>query len=230
MESPKIYFLTYADSKYERQQNALCAQAIASGQFDTVIPYTRERFEKDFAYFYQKYRHILDQERGAGYWLWKPHIIMEMMKQLDEGDLLLYVDCGDKLADTDGMREALIELMKDKDVYFTDGAFKNGDWTKRDCFKFMKCDEEKYHNAIQLEAGIILCRAGMKALSIIWDWRTNCLLTQVLTDEPNQCTEGNLPGFKDHRHDQSVITNLKIRDNLPSGNALRKYIHCNQNN
>lgn len=224
----KICLLTYADVNYQRQQQSLEQVATASKAFDSVMNWSRERFILWFPDFYERYKHILDQPRGGGYWLWKPHLLYETIKLMNEGDLLLYMDCGDKLAKTDGLRERLIDLMADKDVYLTAGAFKNSDWTKGDCFKIMNCDEPKYHDAIQLEAGIVLVKASPKALSVMWEWRYHCLFTQALTDEPNYMGP-NLEGFKDHRHDQSILTNLQVKYNLPSGDALREFIYCNQN-
>ncbi len=227
--SPKIYLLSYADGIYNERQNRITEIAEKCGQFDKALSWTRKRFLAEYDWFYKKYRHILDQERGAGYWLWKPHLIHETLKTLNDGDILVYMDAGDLLAETEGLRDMLIDLMKDKDIYLTDGAYRHGDWTKRDCFVLMKCDEEKYHNAIQMEAGISVWKKSSEAIIRSYEWRLHCLLTQVLTDAPNHCGLPNLEGFKDHRHDQSVLTNLKIKHNIPSGNALRKYIRCNQN-
>lgn len=57
-------------------------------------------FDRAFAYnvsimteaFREKYRHILGLKRGAGYWMWKPYVILKTL--LDEatwGDYLCYV-------------------------------------------------------------------------------------------------------------------------------------------
>src|SRR5689334_20210600 len=35
--------------------------------------------------------------RGAGYWLWKPHYVVEVLKQIGEGELLVYLDAGFEL-------------------------------------------------------------------------------------------------------------------------------------
>ena len=36
--------------------------------------------------FYEKNQHILDQKRGAGYWLWKPYFIYKTLKKINDGE------------------------------------------------------------------------------------------------------------------------------------------------
>jgi hypothetical protein len=50
----------------------------------------------------------------------------------------------------------------------------------------------------------------------------------IITDIEN-ITGPNLHGFKDHRHDQSVLTNLAIKHNLNINRLLRNFITCNVN-
>jgi hypothetical protein len=48
-------------------------------------------------------------------------------------------------------------------------------------------------------------------------WLDACTDARVLTDAPNTCGQPNLPGFVEHRHDQSVLSVLfwRERDRLP---------------
>ena len=39
---------------------------------------------------YAMHKSVLDLPRGEGYWLWKPFLIKEVMKQLAVGDLLVF--------------------------------------------------------------------------------------------------------------------------------------------
>ena len=41
-----------------------------------------------------KNKKILDAPKGIGYWLWKPFIILETMKNISEGDVIVYSDSG----------------------------------------------------------------------------------------------------------------------------------------
>lgn len=35
---------------------------------------------------------LYNMERGGGYWLWKPYIILEILSRIEENDILVYVD------------------------------------------------------------------------------------------------------------------------------------------
>ena len=88
--------------------------------------------------FYKKNKQVLDNPRGAGYWLWKPYIILYTLKnKMHEGDVLIYIDSGTKLT---GNLKPLVELALKKDIvlFYNDGH-KNSTWTKRDCFFYMDC-------------------------------------------------------------------------------------------
>jgi len=54
------------------------------------------------------------QERGAGYWLWKPYIILKtLLYEMEEGDLLLYADSGSEAI---GDLRPLFELAEEDDI------------------------------------------------------------------------------------------------------------------
>ncbi len=219
--------LTYSDQNYRPIQAKLVEHAIALQAFDYL--YTESRSDLEETIFYQENKAILDLPRGAGYWLWKPFLILQKLMTLREGDVLLYMDSADWIEEGHELRQAALELMADKSIYLTEGAFKNSDWTKRDTFVMMGCDKPEYHNAIQMEAGIILVKRDRETIDFLNEWLGWCKNAAVITDQDNVCGQPNLDGFKDHRHDQSILTNLKVKNNIPSGNAMRKFIHCNVN-
>ena len=101
----KVNLLTYADKNYAELQKQLCATAEASKVFDKGFAITRDDLEKTS--FYTQNKHILDQPRGAGYWLWKPYLIYEMLQDMEPNDILMHMDCGDSLEETETLREFL---------------------------------------------------------------------------------------------------------------------------
>lgn len=222
----KINLLTYSDSNYEALQATLSGNAIFSGAFDFVISKNRNQLEETD--FYRENKEILDQKRGAGYWLWKPYFILEELKKMPPNDILMYIDCGDELQDLSQLRAFLFSKMENLDMLLTKGAFKNGIYTKRDCFVLMGCDNQAYYDEIQMEAGILVFKNTAQTQEIVQKWLTYCKNIFISTDIPNVGTE-NLPGFIDHRHDQSVLTNLSIIFNLYSSSEMRQFVTCNKN-
>lgn len=227
-----LVYINYADFNYRGHQNFLLEYIIENKIYDTVCPYTREWLETTD--FYSKHKSILDKDRLAGYALWKPYIISETFKKINDGDIIVYMDCGDY--PKKNIDRCIQNYMQHHDQYFIAGNFTtiNKWWTKRDCFHYMNCDEEKYWDCIQLEDGFIALRKNDFNIKLVEEWLEYCCNENIITDIPNTCGLDNLEGFKDHRHDQSILTNLQIKYNLPAEecnlscySGVRKYIDWN---
>lgn len=219
-DTKKVVLVTYSDENYTEYQQRLVSYAKISGLFDDVFSYDREWLEGTD--FYLKNMELLNEKRGGGYWLWKPYIILETMDKLEEGSIILYMDSGDLF---DGDIRKYLTSIKD-DVLLTKGAYKNKEWTKRDCFIKMGCDSKKYHEAVQLEAGVIVATNTVRGKNFIDVWLSFCTDRQIISDDKSKLKK-EYKCFREHRHDQSILTNLKVRYNIPSSNDIRKYVTCN---
>ncbi len=180
-------------------------------------------YEKDILTtpFYTRHQSILSQKRGIGYWLWKPYIILEVMKSLNDGDIVIYSDCGIEIIDN---LQPLIDLCREKEpvLLFANHNFLNAHFTKRDCFVRMDCDSERYWFSLQCDAAFMLFRKTKFTLHILNKWMKFCEDAHILTDSPNVDGKGNLAGFIEHRHDQSVMSLLAEKYHL---NLYRKPSH-----
>lgn len=215
--------VTYADKKFEERQNYLNSIALKYGI--NPISYTRSDIES--TEFYSLNKDLLDLEIGNGYWAWKPYIILDAMNKLDDGDIVFYADCGDMFHPD--IVEYVDNLLDENDqCILLVGGGKNGDLTKRDCFHYMDCDEEDYWGSNQLEAGVCIWKVSEESKKTVEEWLNYCCDARIVTDDDNVCGKPNLIGFKEHRHDQSILTNLAIRDGLNVDNGtLRNFIECN---
>lgn len=163
--------------------------------------------------FYTKYRHILAQPRGAGYWLWKPFIILETLKQLSDEDVLIYLDCDVIVVKN---LSALCELCNADNpiLLVTDHGHQNKTLTRRDCFYYLDCDNEKYYEAEQVWAGLQVYRKTQKSIKFVQEYLDLCCDERILGDGPNHCGLPNIDGFIDHRYDQSVLSLLAEKAGL----------------
>jgi len=67
-------------------------QAENMGLFDDFKPYDETMLDSDFrSRFESKLR---DDIRGFGYWCWKPQVALQALAQMQDGDVLIYVDAG----------------------------------------------------------------------------------------------------------------------------------------
>jgi hypothetical protein len=204
----KVIF--YSDDRCKHQAYGAIQAAEASGVEDTQL-YNRDNLESFV--FFDQYKHILNRDRGGGFWLWKSLLIRQNLLSLDPDEILCYSDCSDRFTGT--TNTFFTEQMKDKDMLFIRSFFLNKEFTKRDCFVLMGCDEPKYWNDRQLEAGLCFFRNTPRSFTILDEWIKYGSDPHIITDDPNEFGE-NFPEFKDHRHDQSILSLLVTKYDLPT--------------
>ncbi len=220
----KFYSLFYTDSKF-RPAEANQINALVAAGFNGVFPYRREwLITTDF---YKENKEILDMPRGGGYWLWKPYIILDAMSKIEDNDVLMYVDAGDEIYGN--IVNSIASYINNHEYIITNFSGQRGAnkvATKRDCFVLMNCDEEKYHNIPQIEAGVLVFKKTEYMILFINEWLSYCKNKNIITDIPNE-HGNNLEGFVDHRHDQSILTNLTVRHNFQYSDVLLSHINYN---
>lgn len=152
--------------------------------------------------------------RGAGYWLWKPYVLLDALDRVSEGSLVLYTDVAvNYVAPPDG----LLRVARGRDIVLFDNVtseLTQAIYTKRDCLVLLDADGPADWQRRQLNAAYQLYRAGPRARAFLTELRDAMRDPRVLTDMENSCGKPNLPGFIDHRHDQSVLTILAARHGI----------------
>jgi len=223
---PQIHLICYGSGRYVQAQKRLVRIAESMG-FASITAYDRAAVRD--TPFYEKNRKILSQSRGDGYWLWKSYLILKALEGVKDGDAVFYCDVGDRIKPgIKGKIEAV--LGANNGIYLCRGTGTNGRWTKRDCFVLMGCDSEQYWDKFQVEAGTMAWVKCERSFQILREWQQWCTNEQAVTDTPNVHGE-NLPGFMDHRHDQSIMSLLAIKHGLEivSFTEMARYIDFNAN-
>ena len=91
----------------------------------------------------------------------------------------------------------------------------------------MDLDVEGYWNATQVEAGIVVVKKTERSKKIVEEWLEYSKNENIITDIPNVSGKENFSCFVDHRHDQSIISNLAKKYNLLLDNTIRRWVTCN---
>ena len=176
--------------------------------------------------FYQKNKHILSQNKGAGYWLWKPYLIDKKLKEIKENDFLFYCDAGSYFINS-------IKLIKNICENETKGVMSfhlnNNDTfdckqTKRDAYILMDCDSKEYwYDNSPKNAGFILFKNNDFSKKFVLEWLRYAQNERIITDKENQCGKPNLSEFNTHRHDQSIYSILIKKYNIKSYTDLSQH-------
>lgn len=210
----KKLLISYANGAFRASQERLVASAMRNG-FSREETWSVTPRDLKGTEFHRRNKRVLKESRGAGYWLWKPHIILEALTRSNPADFVIYSDAG-------------IEILQPLDVLFPfvenaggillfDNLYQGlSTWTKRDCFVLMGCDSYRFHNGRILSAGFQIYQPTDRAVAFVEEWRTWCEDPRILTDKQNVSGRPNLPDFVAHRHDQSVLSIMSIREGLPT--------------
>jgi hypothetical protein len=213
----KVKLVSFATDNLRNQQFALEASAKGCEDISLIASWNERRLSS--TRFYLDNNDVLKEKRGGGLWLWKPYIILEELEKNDDSEFVLYYDVG---------RGAGNRLPKDLTTLI-DWAAKgsgavpgvyvpqygpNSWWTKRDAFVLMHCDGQQYADTPQVQATFSLWRKNCECKEFVFLWLGYCRDRRIISDDNNICGFDNYDGFIQHRHDQSILTLLCIRENL----------------
>lgn len=211
----KKVHISFGNEEYYKSLDILEQSSLDIGGVDKFIRYTQLGLKDDN--FWKKNQYILSQSRGAGYWIWKPYIILKTFESLENGDCVLYSDAGLKVIDN---LNPLFDLMashpNDGKIIFRVpwiGAQHIAKmWTKKDCFVLTECNESKYWNAPMTNGAVSLWEKNDYNIEFLKEWQRYLRDPRIVSDDFNMCGV-NFPEFKDHRHDQSVLSILCTKYN-----------------
>jgi hypothetical protein len=211
----KKVLISFGNETYRRSLKLLKETADSIGNVDESIMYTKEDFGEKFAY---RNAYILSKPRGAGYCIWKPYLILKTMKDLEDGDVVLYTDGGIKiiedLAPLYDLAVSTGEPILFKVPAVGIDAHIGKAWIKRDCFVLMGADTEEYWKADMVNAAMSLWVKNEKTIAFLKEWSRYMKDPRIVTDEGNLTGNADYMEFKAHRYDQSVLTILGHRHGI----------------
>ena len=201
--------INYANKGFYKSQKINSISGIHAG-FDSVIQYRKKDIESSF---FQKNHSILNKHRGAGYWLWKPYFIYKTLQTTNEGDIIFYSDSGAEfIKEIDPILKKIEIADNGVAVFEMSGFHKENEYCRKQVARqVVDCDEDIMQSD-QNMASFVGIRNCAKAVDIIYQWLSLCQKEHLITDLPPQ--EDEFPMFKDHRHDQSLLSLLSKKLNL----------------
>ena len=201
--------LNYADRVFLEQQRRNTRTALSPGGADQVFSFSPSDLEEDFR---AKHREILSQPRGAGYWLWKPYLVLRTLRLLQEGAFLFYCDAGAFFIRSLRHLETFC-LERDLWLLPFDLPFIEEQYTKAEAFEILGCDTPAYRETNQILASFFLVRNGEPARGFFEEYLRYAQDPLCLTD---RLTVPQREDFIEHRHDQSLFSLLCKKHGLAS--------------
>lgn len=207
----KILF-NYAHNMFLESQRKNSFTGMRIGNFDECFSFSIKDIDEKF---YLKNKHILDQPRGAGYWIWKYYFADKILKDknITKDDIIFYADSGSHFVDKidkviDVFKRDNLSVMTYSQLYISSM------WTKRDAFILTGCDEPKYSETSQRVGGFFMFRKDDFSINFFEELLNYSQDYRIITDSQNECGLPNYPDFIEHRHDESLISLISKKYDL----------------
>ena len=208
----KTYFLTYGDRKFFLSKKHLISLAEKSELFDYHIALGPK--DLDFS-FKQKYKEILNQSRGGGYWIWKHRIISNLLTSINQGDVIVYCDAGASInlsPEAKKRYNEYISILMDSEYsnfrMQCEEGFIEKYYTYREIFNYFNINtNSEVGESLQYQAGHMLFKKNQHAKDYFKEYEL------LLESNPNFITDKlirkkQIENFVENRHDQSIFSIL----------------------
>lgn len=202
----KKFFLTFAETCCEISKKRALKHAAEVGGFDIVKAHDMCSVKPSFR---KAHRDILFRRKGAGYWLWKPYLLLKtLLEEMSFGDVVMYEDAGSYLIKDAGPLLKLANESHQGIVVFTLQLLEKY-YTKGDTFLVMQMNYPEIDRfSFQTLASFVVLRKDCTTLQFVMEWLAYSSDARCVTDDPNVLNRKNYEGFIGHRHDQSVLSLL----------------------
>ena len=196
---------------YSKQRALFKAKTV--GEFDYVHSFDVDAMTPRFRYVHND---VLKSERGAGYWLWKPYILLKtLIENMNEDDIVMYQDAGAYLLRSAGPLLKLCEQSENGIVVFSLRKIER-DYTKQDAFILMNVSFPEVTETFQRLASFVVLRKTCSSIQFIMEWLAYLSDRRIASDDTNTLGIPNPESFVAHRHDQSVMSLLSKKWGLPA--------------
>ena len=205
-----------------------CKSALEKGGFDVCIAFNETSLDEEFV---DRNEQLMKAATGAGYWVWKPYIVLKTIFAMNDDDVMFYNDVTGIFIKSMDPGHFCIMDEQDMDI----GLFQVTSKIEIEIFKFFKlfkdhnvnC-EEKYSKADawilmgmdrknkkisqtgQLLSGFILARKTFRAIQFFSMWYTYNQDERIVSNKKSHFEhESDL--FVGNRNDQTVLSLLRHR-------------------
>lgn len=175
-----------------------CVDSMKKNSVEKVFAYMPEHIDPVFRIQFES---TLNESRGVGFWLWKPYIIDRTLKDLQNGDYLIYSDAGVEFLDN---VKYIIDRM-DQDIFLFGNKWDHKNFCKMDAAMRIN---RKMTETKQCQASVIFIKVSDFSRMFIQHWLGWCCIKHLIDDSPSVAP--NVPTFVEHRHDQSLLTEMAI--------------------
>ena len=232
IKNNEIIFFTYGGpaENYYRALKRIENQAKNINVFTKINIYNDKNLIDESEFWNKHSNFILNNNRGYGYWIWKPYLNYKIINESNENDIIVYADAGCEI--NINCKEKLneyVNILKKSDtpiIVFEMPQHLEKAWTKKDTLIYLDCDTDNIINTGQIYATWFMYRNCNHTRKIINEWYDICSNNYYLIDD-SPSVNSNYPEFIENRHDQSIFSLLckkygciKFNDEIKSDDPI----------
>ena len=218
-----LYFLVYNDNTHNNYLDKLLKSVKIYGEQFNIIIFKKSDIDNDFI---EKNKSILNCKRGGGYWLWKPYIINKTLKKIDNDDIIFYIDS--KYYFIEHFANLYVDYMKNNDILVwknkpNEPIWYMKNWCKMDVIhKYNMFHKVFSENAEDCWGGALIVKKTENSIRYIQEWLDMCCIYEDITDSKSKIENNKL--FREHRHDQSLLSIIIHKYNIQMQFFEKKYL------
>lgn len=209
MNKQNIHLITYGNALYNRSKIRIKNEALKTKWFDSINLYGPNKLTPQFK---ETFKDILNKKRGAGYWIWKLDIIKQKLSEINENDILIYIDAGCTINKNGYKRfNEYINLLNKSEYGIISFQLKSYEkkYTTKEIFNYFNLkSDSNIINTKQYAGGILIIKKNDHIKKILEVYEETLLDNPLLiTDYYNNKNQDK--EFKDNRHDQSIFSVIR---------------------
>lgn len=204
-----VHLISFGNNKFKRSKIRLKNTCNDIGWFESVTMFGPEDLDEGFKL---EFKDILDQRRGAGYWIWKAHLIKKYLTTLNDNDILIYIDAGFTINPKGKARfDEYLKMLEDSNesIISFQMYLKENIWTVKEIFNHFGLDPDgPIANSGQILGGLLIMKKTahlIKMIDLILEtYRTDHMLVTDFYNDHQQ-----IESFRENRHDQSIFSIIR---------------------
>tara|TARA_Y100000816_G_scaffold292431_1_gene287647 strand:+ start:3259 stop:4125 length:867 start_codon:yes stop_codon:yes gene_type:complete len=230
----KIILFAFASKDLSNSASRLKKQAEVTNYYDEIKILSPDDFDQKMQEKFKEITHSR-KNRGYGYWFWKPFFLKFIMSEINENDIIHYVDIGCHIQNKNTRFYEYLDFLIENNEwilsfqYFCDKnqLLKDISFSKREEYKYTKADLFDHFNFLgdknishspQFWAGSFFLKKHTISNNFLNEWIDIFEKKMNLIDDSASNVK-NYDGFIENRHDQSVFSLLCKKYNVRSMSA-----------
>lgn len=156
--------------------------------------------------------------RGFGLWSWKPFLVNHVLNSVEDGDIVFYLDAGVSINQSpSAMRRfgEYLDHIEANGFLLFQMQLPESDWTKLSFLEASKLKVNQWDSG-QVLAGLLGFTANRTSRDFTKSWSDLASFGDGIYLKDPELDARQLPSFKAHRHDQSLLSVLSKLKEIPT--------------